>query len=125
MLSYNDIMAMEGDFMDKGVLTPEEAADYLGVHPQTVYKLLRKGELPGKKIGQLWRISKQVIVSYLEGNNQSKNRLTKTPDEVEPGTLVSSKLWQLAGLWDSEAPEDVAENHDQYLAERYEGEGRK
>jgi hypothetical protein len=53
-----------------------------------------------------------------------------TPEEAveelsEPGSLVSPKLWQMVGLWDSEAPDDVAENHDRYLVERFEEESRK
>jgi len=38
------------------VLTPEEAAEYLRVNPQTVYRLLRAGKCPGVKIGRQWRI---------------------------------------------------------------------
>ncbi len=38
------------------VLTPEEAAAYLRVNPQTVYRLLRAGKCPGVKIGRQWRI---------------------------------------------------------------------
>ncbi len=38
------------------VLTPEEAAAYLRINPQTVYRLLRAGKCPGVKIGRQWRI---------------------------------------------------------------------
>lgn len=51
----------------KEVFNPEEAAEWLGVHAQTVYRLLRSGELPGKKIGQQWRIHKGALEAFLKG----------------------------------------------------------
>lgn len=53
--------------LNKEVFNPEEAAEWLGVHSQTVYRLLRSGELPGKKIGQQWRIHKGALEAYLKG----------------------------------------------------------
>lgn len=52
---------------EKEVFNPEEAAQWLRVSPQTVYRLLRSGKLPGKKIGQQWRIHKEDLVNYLRG----------------------------------------------------------
>ena len=43
------------------VLTPEEAAAYLRVNPQTVYRLLRAGKCPGVKIGRQWRIRRRDL----------------------------------------------------------------
>ncbi|MGQ9779807.1 MAG: helix-turn-helix domain-containing protein [Bacillota bacterium] len=51
--------------MEREAFSPEEAAAYLRQHPQTVYKLLRRGELPGRKIGRSWRISRQSLIAYL------------------------------------------------------------
>ncbi len=49
------------------ILTPEEAADYLRVNRETVYRRLRAGKLPGNKIGQQWRIRKHDLNRYLQG----------------------------------------------------------
>lgn len=49
------------------LLTPEEAAQYLRVNPQTIYRLLRRGRLPGAKIGHQWRIRKSDLDSFLRG----------------------------------------------------------
>jgi excisionase family DNA binding protein len=49
------------------VLTPEEAADYLRVDRETVYRRLRAGQLPGNKVGQQWRIRKHDLNEYLQG----------------------------------------------------------
>src|SRR5438552_841485 len=37
--------------MDTELLTPQEAAVYLRLNPQTAYRLLQTGRLPGVKIG--------------------------------------------------------------------------
>jgi excisionase family DNA binding protein len=43
------------------VLTVNELADYLRVHRSTIYRLLKKGQLPGFKIGSDWRFNVEVI----------------------------------------------------------------
>lgn len=42
--------------MEEKLYTPDEAAKFLGVHPMTIRKWLRSGELQGIKYGRLWRI---------------------------------------------------------------------
>jgi len=49
------------------ILTPEEAARYLRVHSQTVYRRLRAGKLPGAKVGDQWRIRKADLDLHLKG----------------------------------------------------------
>ena len=43
------------------VLTVNELSDYLRVHRSTIYRLLRKGQLPGFKIGSDWRFNVEAI----------------------------------------------------------------
>ena len=43
------------------VLTLEEVADYLRVHPSTVYRLLKKREIPAFKVGCDWRFNLESI----------------------------------------------------------------
>jgi len=51
------------------VMTVKELSSYLRVHPSTIYKLLRRGELPGFRIGTDWRFNAEVIDRWcLEGN---------------------------------------------------------
>lgn len=47
-------MAAKGNF-PSAMMTAQEVAEYLQVHPRTIYKLLRKDQLPGFKIGADWR----------------------------------------------------------------------
>lgn len=38
------------------LLTAEETAEFLRMHPSTVRRLLRQGKLPGSRIGRDWRV---------------------------------------------------------------------
>ena len=42
-------------------ITPEEVADERGLSFTTVYNLLRKGQLPGVKVGRKWFILREKI----------------------------------------------------------------
>ena len=56
------------------VMTTQEIAKYLGVHEMTVYRWLKKGVLPGFKIGGRWRSKKDVLDQYLMSRmNVNKN----------------------------------------------------
>ena len=56
-----DTMANEAKYSLPRVMTVKELSDYLRVHPSTIYKLLRRGELPGFRIGTDWRFNAEVI----------------------------------------------------------------
>ena len=43
------------------VLTVSELSEYLRVHRSTIYRLLKKGQLPGFKIGSDWRFNIEAI----------------------------------------------------------------
>ncbi len=45
------------------------------VHPSTIYKLLRRGELPGFRIGTDWRFNAEVIDKWCLERNM------KLPDD--------------------------------------------
>ena len=47
------------------IMTPKEAAKYLGFHLVTIYRLLKKGEVPATKIGGQWRFKKDVLDTWL------------------------------------------------------------
>lgn len=49
-------------------LTVSQAAEQLQMHPETVRDFLRRGILPGKKVGdRQWRISQFTLDQYIEG----------------------------------------------------------
>lgn len=47
------------------IMTPKEAAKYLGLHLITIYRLIKKGELPGFKVGGQWRFKKDLLDSWI------------------------------------------------------------
>ncbi len=49
------------------VLTVAELAKLLRIDRSTAYNLLHKGEIPYRRIGTAYRISKQAIIRYIEG----------------------------------------------------------
>ena len=58
--------------MSKEILTAQEVATYLRVHPYTVKRLARAGKLPGFKVGGQWRFKKHDIDKLIK-NPQGKN----------------------------------------------------
>lgn len=56
-----DIVLTEQNF-----LTPEEASRYLRLSVDSVYNLLRKGDLAGKKMGRGWAIERSDLEFFLE-----------------------------------------------------------
>ncbi len=49
-------------------MTVEEAAQYLRLHTSTVYRLVRRGELPAVKIGKQWRLDRETLEHSLRAN---------------------------------------------------------
>jgi len=47
------------------IMTPQEAAKYLGFHLVTIYRLLKKRAIPATKIGRQWRFKKDVLDAWL------------------------------------------------------------
>ena len=53
------------------ILTVKEAAEYLRIHPITLYRLLEKDKVPGAfKIGNQWRLKKETIESQKNTGNR-------------------------------------------------------
>ena len=47
-------------------MTVQEVAELFHVHPTTVYKLLRKGGLPGFRIGTDWRFAREKVALWCQ-----------------------------------------------------------
>ncbi len=52
-------------------ISPEEVAQKAHLHVDTVKRLLRRGEMPGYKIGNQWRIKLSELDAWLQ---ERKNR---------------------------------------------------
>ena len=49
-------------------MTLQETANYLRLHPITVSKCAKRGEVPGFRIGKVWRFKRSAIEAYVRGN---------------------------------------------------------
>ena len=47
--------------LETKVFTVDEVAEYLRVHPSTIYRLLKRQQLPGFKVGRDWRFNVETI----------------------------------------------------------------
>jgi len=55
--------------MEDKLLSVDEAAELIGVLPETVRRWLRKGEIQGIKFGRLWRIRESEILGKITTPN--------------------------------------------------------
>ena len=49
------------DEMRSRVLTVQEVSTYLRVHPSTIYRMLKKNQLPAFRVGSVWRFTVEAI----------------------------------------------------------------
>lgn len=47
--------------MKSRVLTVQEVSNYLRVHPSTIYRMLKKNQLPAFRVGSDWRFTVEAI----------------------------------------------------------------
>lgn len=53
-------------------LTTKEAAELLNVNQKTVLRLIQRGQLPARKVGRVWRLSRHTLEAWLaEGQAQA------------------------------------------------------
>ena len=57
------------------IMTLNEVADYMRVHPSTVYRMLKRKELPAFRLGREWRFNRESIDTWRKNleNNGSSN----------------------------------------------------
>jgi len=51
--------------MTDKLMTVKNVAAYLSIHPMTVYKLAKAGEIPAFKIGGQWRFRKKALDNWV------------------------------------------------------------
>lgn len=67
------------------ILTIDEAAQLLGVSTKTFAKVLREGQIPGRKIGREWKFSKRALIDWV-GSGLSKDFLDSADVESNDAT---------------------------------------
>jgi excisionase family DNA binding protein len=59
-------------------MTTDEVSVYLNLHPLTVRRLARDGEIPATKIGRQWRFKRDLLDRWIE--EQSIENTVAPPD---------------------------------------------
>ena len=52
--------------MEEKILTPEQVAQVLQVHPFTVLKFIKQGKLRASKLGRVYRIRESDVAHFLD-----------------------------------------------------------
>ena len=53
-------------YNDYEVMTAYEAMDYLGIGENTLYRLLKSGDLGAFRIGRIWKIPRKELDKYID-----------------------------------------------------------
>ncbi len=62
---------------DQEILNIDGAAALLGVSVKTFSKVLREGDVPGRKVGREWKFSRRALIEWI-GQSRSRNFLDPT-----------------------------------------------
>jgi excisionase family DNA binding protein len=65
LMPLNKKYYKESIIMDKEILTIEEAAAYLQIGKRSIYKLVKDGKIPGKKVLNKWRFEKESLREWV------------------------------------------------------------
>ena len=78
------------------LMTVEEMADYLRVTKKTIYRLLRRGNIPATKVGKQWRFDRDLIDEWLRRKpGETEVSILVTDDEEVVRTLFKETLEEL------------------------------
>jgi len=70
MNQYSEVQIPKSEIRVREIMTPREAAAYLSVHVRTIYRLAKKGQIPGRKVGGSWRFKKNALDEWLSGREK-------------------------------------------------------
>ena len=67
------------------VLTVQNVAEYLHVHPSTIYRLVKKRQLPAFRVGGDWRFNRESIDRWRAHAEHSQAPINHSPDNSGVG----------------------------------------
>ena len=65
------------------VMDIHDAAEYLGISPDTLYKYASEGFIPAFKLGNRWRFKRSLVESWME-QQSSIHAAKPAPTRVRP-----------------------------------------
>ncbi len=70
--------------MHDRILTSEQVAEILQVHPFTVLKYIKQGKLKGSKLGRMYRIRESDVEQFLNKQASASEKATTSTKTQEP-----------------------------------------
>jgi excisionase family DNA binding protein len=61
--------SQQNNFSPRLAYSPEEAAELVGAHRNTVYRLIRAGKLKAVRFGRKWVVPVESLNAYLSGGH--------------------------------------------------------
>ena len=75
------------------LMNVEELAEYVRLNKRTIYRLLKKGNIPAVKVGHKWRFNKEAIDKWLQPETGAvKLRILVVDDDPIIGLLFREAL---------------------------------
>ena len=59
--------------MPSTYLNIRQAAEYLGISPHTLYKLVERREVPAAKVGGSWRLNPEALDRFIEARSSTRS----------------------------------------------------
>jgi excisionase family DNA binding protein len=69
------------EILNKEILNIEEASAFLAVSTKTFQKVLREGDMPGRKVGREWKFWRQALAEWV-GRGKSRDFLDSSDREA-------------------------------------------
>ncbi len=103
--------------MEEKILTPDQVAQTLQVHPFTVLKFIKQGKLKASKLGRVYRIRQSDVEHFLDDqqagqakrsvSNKNKNDQQVSPlEQVSPLKEISGDTLHLGNVSKEGAKKD-------------------
>lgn len=89
--------------MQPQFLSAEKAAEMLDIHPMTLKKKARSGEIPAGKSGRKWVFLDVDLVAYIRAQYKAANAA-----EIEPCHSINAKTLRITGSRSSKTEEQYA-----------------
>ena len=58
--------AIEPENLDKSFYTVDQVAELMQLHPNTIRRMIKRGELPAKKYCREWRVKVEDLIQFTE-----------------------------------------------------------
>ena len=62
---------------DENILTLKEVCKILRVHPTTMYKAARQGQIPSFRVGNEWRFKRDSILQWMTEKTTQSSQIRK------------------------------------------------